>query len=73
MDPIRAAQGHREQIPAHWPAEVTDLIRRCWATAPADRPDMGEVAAALEGFRADNSVLVRLVMDCRLPDQGTMS
>lgn len=66
-------QGHREQIPAHWPAEVSDLIRRCWATDPAGRPSMGDVAAALKSFRADNSVLVRLVMDCRLPDQGGCS
>ena len=42
----------RPALPARWPAPIADLIRRCWAQQPADRPSFSEVRAELDQLLA---------------------
>ena len=39
-------------LPARWPAPIAELIRRCWAQQPADRPSFSEVRAELDQLLA---------------------
>lgn len=43
----KVANGHREAIPPHWPAQVRDLISRCWAQEPRKRPSFKVVLKEL--------------------------
>jgi tRNA A-37 threonylcarbamoyl transferase component Bud32 len=40
--------GKREEIPALWPSAIVNLIRRCWAHNPRDRPEAKEICQILQ-------------------------
>eukprot|EP00808_Paulinella_micropora_P029522 g37961.t1 len=41
-------QGLRPEIDSKWPAALTELMQKCWATDPAERPNMADVHAELQ-------------------------
>lgn len=45
------AEGHREDIPEHWPEELRTLISDCWAEDPRERPAFSKVIARLTSIR----------------------
>ncbi len=51
--PMKAQQGVRDEIPADCPAKLASLIRACWETEPAKRPDADEVASFLYSDKED--------------------
>lgn len=44
--------GVRPEVPADCPSAYGVLMRRCWSTAPADRPAFGECLAGIEAMLA---------------------
>eukprot|EP00048_Salpingoeca_helianthica_P011638 m.168120 g.168120 ORF g.168120 m.168120 type:complete len:1190 (+) comp15257_c0_seq2:75-3644(+) len=44
--------GVRPEVPADCPSAYGLLMRRCWSTAPADRPAFGECLAGIEAMLA---------------------
>jgi len=45
--PTRVIHGKRPQIPGDLPKDYSDLIRRCWASKPDDRPAFSEIVEML--------------------------
>jgi len=75
----RAAEGHREAVPAHWPQSVRSIIAACWAAEPHERPNMADVAAQLRAVAGDEAAVRALnryrppVSDCTAPPGGCAS
>jgi len=46
-------QGYREQVPVTWPAPIKDLLGKCWAQNPAERPSMAWILEQLRLMRFD--------------------
>lgn len=46
--PLSGPQGTRERMPSYWPPQLKELIARCWAQDPLDRPGFREVLAGLQ-------------------------
>ena len=42
------AQGVRPDIPSVCPADLANVMRKCWDPDPENRPNMAEVVAMLE-------------------------
>lgn len=48
-----ALEGMRLPVPADAPLQLLRLMARCWAEAPAQRPEFSEVLTELEAIRQD--------------------
>lgn len=48
--PVFVIKGHRPSIPDDCPEGYADLIQRCWAADPQQRPEMSEVVQTLESL-----------------------
>ena len=46
-----AHNDHRPPIPASWPLELVEIIRRCWHPSPSERPTMSAVNDMLRHFQ----------------------
>lgn len=51
---MRRSGGFRDPMPTWWPGELRDLISRCWAQDPADRPSFAEVGVGYGAGRGQN-------------------
>lgn len=49
-----AEQGLRPAIPAFCPIEYADLMRRCWAGRPEDRPSFAEILEILFALKKEH-------------------
>jgi serine/threonine protein kinase len=47
----KVANGHREALPTHWPAQVRNLISACWAQDPKKRPPFKQVLRELYALK----------------------
>jgi len=47
----QVANGHREELPAHWPAQVKVLISSCWAQDPKARPAFKQILKELYALK----------------------
>lgn len=47
----QVANGHRESLPSHWPAQVRGLISRCWAQEPKQRPTFKDILRELYALK----------------------
>ena len=63
----RRSAGFREPLPAWWPGPVRDLLSRCWAQDPEQRPSFPQVLRELRALQADG---VLGEMDRRNPAHG---
>jgi len=52
----RVARGFRPDIPRHWPPQLADLIRACWAQDPHVRPNFTAVLDVLHEINASAQV-----------------
>ncbi|CAG9465523.1 unnamed protein product [Pedinophyceae sp. YPF-701] len=53
----KVSQGLRHPIDeARWPKSVVELVRRCWAQNPAERPSASQVLAMIDKIVADGDV-----------------
>jgi serine/threonine protein kinase len=65
-----ADNNHRPPVPASWPLELVEIIRRCWNPAPSERPTMSAVNEMLRHFQdvsmlfACFSTLWNMVSEC---------
>lgn len=41
----------RPKLPNKWPAELKELLQRCWHMSPSERPEFTAIAAQLEEWR----------------------
>lgn len=58
--PRYVIKGKRPQIPHHCPKGYADLITKCWAHNPDERPDMVDVVKAIERlFEAERGMSKR--------------
>mmetsp|Transcript_11448 Transcript_11448/g.29764 ORF Transcript_11448/g.29764 Transcript_11448/m.29764 type:complete len:464 (+) Transcript_11448:56-1447(+) len=46
-----ATQNLRPKLPAKWPAELRELVSRCWAADSSERPSMSRVVTELKMLR----------------------
>jgi serine/threonine protein kinase len=44
----KVVQGYRLPVPENTPPEIGELMKRCWAADPSDRPSFKKIAAELE-------------------------
>ena len=48
-------KGERPPVPAGMPADLRDLMCRCWADKAADRPNFSEIATLLADYYSVDS------------------
>ena len=53
-----AEQGLRPAVPMFCPENYAELMQRCWAENPEDRPDFGEILETLFQFMKEENPLV---------------
>lgn len=56
MTPVQAAfavcqENARPPVPAHCPKVITKLMKKCWSTHPASRPEFSHIAKVFEDFK----------------------
>lgn len=51
------ASGCRPQIPDTIPVKIAELIRKCWAGNPDDRPSASEIVRELESMLEDEDIM----------------
>lgn len=54
------AAGHREPLPEEWPQQVQQLLARCWAQQPEERPSMASVAQEVSAWLRDRALVASL-------------
>ncbi|KAI5079461.1 hypothetical protein GOP47_0005636 [Adiantum capillus-veneris] len=57
MTPVQAAfavsqKNSRPAVPPHCPKEIAKLMKKCWSTSPAKRPEFSQIVKALKDFQS---------------------
>ena len=47
-----SSSGLRPRLPKRWPAELSELLTRCWAQKDGDRPEFPDISRRLQDILA---------------------